>query len=76
MYACAIAPDGTRALSGSSDKTLILWDLHSGQAGPGPYAGRSWPRRDPGRREKEHKEGTPHDLDACLQFCRADPECR
>ncbi|MEO1329969.1 MAG: TIR domain-containing protein [Pseudomonadota bacterium] len=28
----AIAPDGTRALSGAGDRTLILWDLATGQA--------------------------------------------
>lgn len=28
----AITPDGGRAVSGSSDKTLRVWDLKSGQA--------------------------------------------
>ena len=32
VYACAISPDGRQALSGSGDETLIVWDLHSGEA--------------------------------------------
>jgi hypothetical protein len=32
VYAVAITPDGKRAISGSSDKTCIIWDLTSGEA--------------------------------------------
>jgi len=31
VYGVSITPDGRRAVSGSSDKTLRLWDLESGQ---------------------------------------------
>lgn len=30
VWSVALSPDGTRALSGSDDKTLILWNLTKG----------------------------------------------
>ncbi len=31
VYAVSITPDGKRAVSGSEDKTCILWDLNTGE---------------------------------------------
>ena len=31
VWACAVTPDGRRVMSGSSDRTLKVWDLQSGQ---------------------------------------------
>ena len=48
VRAVAVTPDGRRAVSGSDDRTLRLWDLESGQTTPHarrPYGARSGPWR-------------------------------
>ncbi len=38
-WSVAFSPDGTRIVSGSSDKTLRLWDATSGQSIGAPLRG-------------------------------------
>lgn len=39
VWSVAFSPDGTRIVSGSSDKTLRLWDATSGQSIGAPLRG-------------------------------------
>jgi WD40 repeat protein len=39
VWSVAFSPDGTRIVSGSSDKTLWLWDATSGQSIGAPLRG-------------------------------------
>jgi WD40 repeat protein len=37
VNAVALTPDGRRAVSGSGDRTLKVWDLESGPGAPHPH---------------------------------------